>query len=229
MLVLRVPTSRRAASPSGRSTLAATIGREVSLALENAYLLQQARSRATNLETIFRISQAVSSSLQSTVVLNRVLDVVQKIFSAEAVSLMTLRHRQAHDRDGDGARHPRPGHAVLRDATRARTCPARCSTSGRARGLPRPGATRHAARAGSPRTPGSARCWRCRCSRAAAASGVLSVYSTEPTAFDAEDVELLQTFASQAALAIDTAKLVRPRAPGRVGAAGAASCPRSCR
>jgi serine phosphatase RsbU (regulator of sigma subunit) len=37
--------------------------------------------------------------------------------------------------------------------------------------------------------------------------GVLSVYSVETDAFSAEDVELVQTFASQAALAIDTARL----------------------
>ncbi|HEX9092793.1 MAG TPA: GAF domain-containing protein, partial [Coriobacteriia bacterium] len=49
-------------------TAATALGREVSLALENAALLQEARSRAANLETIFRISQAVSSSLQVSVV-----------------------------------------------------------------------------------------------------------------------------------------------------------------
>ncbi|MDA3937577.1 MAG: GAF domain-containing protein, partial [Actinomycetota bacterium] len=69
--------------------LAAAVAQQVALALENAFYFQQARSRAADLETVFRISQAVSSSLQIKVVLNRVLDVVQKIFSADAVALMT--------------------------------------------------------------------------------------------------------------------------------------------
>ena len=72
-----------------RMALAGTVGKQASLALENAYLFQQAKSRADNLETIFRISHAVGSSLQSRIVLNRVLDVVQKILSADAVMLMT--------------------------------------------------------------------------------------------------------------------------------------------
>jgi serine phosphatase RsbU (regulator of sigma subunit) len=37
--------------------------------------------------------------------------------------------------------------------------------------------------------------------------GVLTVFSEEPDAFDEEDMELLQTFAAQASLAIDTARL----------------------
>ena len=52
-------------------------------------------SRATNLETVFRISQAVGSSLQVNVVLNRVLDVVQKILSADAVAAVAI-----HDPEG---------------------------------------------------------------------------------------------------------------------------------
>lgn len=77
-----------AAPGAGTLALAATVGRQASLVLENAYLYQQAKSRADNLETIFRISHAIGSSLQSRVVLNRVLDVVQKILFADAVMLM---------------------------------------------------------------------------------------------------------------------------------------------
>ena len=69
--------------------LATAVAQQVALALENAFYFQQAHSRAMNLETVFRISQAVSSSLQIKVVLNRVLDIVQKILSADAVVLMT--------------------------------------------------------------------------------------------------------------------------------------------
>jgi GAF domain-containing protein len=185
--------------------LAATIGREVSLALENAYLLQKTRGRAANLETIFRISQAVSSSLQSTVVLNRVLDVVQKIFSAEGVSLMTYdtvkgtvvtaMARGIRDRDmlyyevepgGD-----LPG--MVFDTAKARVVPALAE-------LDTP-LSRMASNSGFRSLLAVPLLARGR------SIGVLSVYSTKAAAFDAEDVELLQTFGSQAALAIDTAKL----------------------
>jgi serine phosphatase RsbU (regulator of sigma subunit) len=186
-------------------TLATTIGREVSLALENAFLLHQARNRAMTLDTIFRISQAVSSSLQSTVVLNRVLDVVQKILSAEAVSLMTFdpvkktvvtaMARGILDRE-----------MLYFETSRGEDLPGAVFESGRAElyanlgGLNTPLA-RLASRSGFRSLLAVPLLARGR------SLGVLSVYSTEGDAFDTQELELLQTFASQAALAIDTAQL----------------------
>jgi len=126
-----VGSSAPCPAPAKRAvTLAETIGKQMGLALQNAYLFQQAKARADTLETVFRISQAVSSSLQSKVVLSRVLDVVQKIFSADAVMLMTYDQKRkvitvpmaawcsrARDaRDGVPCRrgHPRPR---IRDET----------------------------------------------------------------------------------------------------------------
>ncbi len=185
--------------------LAGTIAKQLVLALENAFLFRQARERAANLETIFRITQAVSSSLQITVVLNRVLDVVQKIFSADAVSLMTydpkrrtivtamarglvsaemLHLERAPGEDIPGsvfeARKPMIFGALMRqDWPLARM--------GSAQGLRSLVCVPLLARGRS--------------------IGVLTVFSTEPSAFGEDDVELLRTFASQAALAIDTAEL----------------------
>lgn len=204
VLVLLDPRRRPAPRPR-RVVLAGTIGKQISLAIRNAYLLQQARNRAANLETVFRISQAVSSELQLNVVLNRVLDVVQKIFSADAVALMsydpqrrlitTSMARGIANRDMLYFQVV-PGHDIPGTVFESRT----------------PAAHGELARVNTP------------LARLALAQdlhslivvpllargkpiGVLAVYACEPDAFSGEDMELLLTFAAQAALAIDTASL----------------------
>jgi serine phosphatase RsbU (regulator of sigma subunit) len=188
-----------------RLSITETIGKQVGLALEAAYLFEQARSRADNLETIFRISQAVSSSLQSKVVLNRVLDVVQKIFSADAVMLMT------YERDkktmvvpmARGIVHPEmlemvfppgadiPGRVYsTREPERLATLrhlESRLAAAAVAQGLESAIFVPLLARGRS--------------------IGVLALFGRVSDAFSAEDMELLRTFGSQAALAIDTANL----------------------
>ncbi len=178
---------------------------QVSLALDIAYNYDRARGRAANLETIFRISQAVGSSLQIKVVLNRVLDVVQKIFSADAVSLMTI------DSTTSGITTAMARGLVSQDMVRFKCAPGddiagavfssgkpQCiddleSTVGRlARLAVRQGL--HAAIA----VPLLAR---------GRSLGVLTVFATDVAIYTEEDMELLHTFASQAALAIDTAEM----------------------
>ncbi len=185
--------------------LARTIGAQASLALENAYLFQAAKSRADNLETIFRISNAVGSSLQTRVVLNRVLDVVQKILSADAVMLMTyddsrkvisvpmargVLHRDMLEiefRPGEDV----PGRVFEtrepeRYARIART-DTRLLNAASAQGLSSLLAVPLLARGRS--------------------IGVLMVFAHEEEAFSSEEMDLLRTFAAQAALAIDTAEM----------------------
>ncbi len=186
-------------------SIAETIGKQVGLALEVAYLFDQVRSRADNLETIFRISQAVSSSLQSKVVLNRVLDVVQKIFSADAVMLMT------YERDrklmvvpmARGIVHPEmlemtfapgsdiPGRVYLtKEPERLRLLDgvdSRLARAAATQGLESAIFIPLLARGRS--------------------IGVLALFGRSPDSFSQDDVELLRTFGSQAALAIDTANL----------------------
>jgi GAF domain-containing protein len=185
--------------------LAGTLGKEVSLALENAALLAEARTRAANLETVFRISQAVSSSLQINVVLNRVLDVVQKIFSADAVSLMAydpakrviatsmargvanrdmLYYQVVPGEDIPGAVFDSHAPVTYGDLSEVDTPLARLAVAQNLQSLLA--------------VPLVAR---------GASTGVLTVYDRRPGAFSGEDMELLLTFASQAALAIDTASL----------------------
>lgn len=187
------------------AALSAALGGQVSLALENAFLFEQARLRADNLETVFKISQAVSSSLQSKVVLNRVLDVVQKIFSADAVSLMTYDPARKAVVTAM-ARGLVSQEMLYLEASRAEDIPGRVFeaqvpvrvghlTEGEGR-LARL-ATEQGLRS-LVAVPLLAR---------GRSIGVLTVLSRSPDAFSHEDMELLTTFATQAALAIENAEL----------------------
>jgi serine phosphatase RsbU (regulator of sigma subunit) len=185
--------------------LATSVANELALALENAYLYEQAVSRANNLETIFRISQAVGSSLQVNVVLNRVLDVVQKILSADALALMTYdqRRRTITTAMARGAVSP---DLVDRVFTPADDIPGYVFTTG----VP---ATYKDLHEGMGGIAGDAASHGLRSLLAVPllargrSIGVLTVFSAEMAAFSEEDKNTLQTFASQAALAIDTARL----------------------
>ncbi|MBI5232207.1 MAG: SpoIIE family protein phosphatase [Coriobacteriales bacterium] len=185
--------------------LADAVSDEIALALDNAYFYERAITRASNLETIFRISQALSSSLQFNIVLNRVLDVVQKIFSADAVWLLT---------------YDRPRRVL-------RTEMARGTVSSEILDLSlRPGEDvfGFVYESGEPGTfrsiaPDSAGVQRIAYSLGLRAMlavpllargrsiGVLAILSSEQNAFSDEDLSVLQTFAAQASLAIDTARL----------------------
>lgn len=185
--------------------LATSIANELALALENAYLYEQAVSRATNLETIFRISQAVGSSLQVNVVLNRVLDVVQKILSADALALMTYDQRRKIIGTAMARGSVSPD-LMDRVFSPSDDVPGYVFTTGAP-------ATYRDLHAGMGGLAGDAAAHGLRSLLAVPllargrSIGVLIVFSTEPGAFSDEDMNTLQTFASQAALAIDTARL----------------------
>ncbi len=177
----------------------------VTLAFDNAYFFERSRVRAKNLETIFRISQAVGSSLQLKVVLNRVLDVVQMIFAADAVSLMT------YDQAKRTVTTAMARGAISTGILHLEVEPGE-DLPGRVFDSRQPVMLRHAGSSYEPlaqeaaglglnsllSVPLLAR---------GSAVGVLTVFSADPSAFDDEDMGLLQTFASQAALALDTARL----------------------
>jgi len=189
----------------GAADFGMALGDEIALALDNAYFYQRAVTRAANLETIFRISQAVGSSLQINVVLNRVLDVVQKILSADAVALMS------YD----------PGRRILATAMGRGALPAPLLHLEVEQGEDVPG---QVFLRGEPVSLKDLNAIEGGISRTAADNelrsllavpllargrsiGVLMVFASEPGAFTDEDMSTLQTFASQAALAIDTARL----------------------
>lgn len=185
--------------------LADAVANEIELALNNSYFYEQALMQANSLETIFHISQAVGSSLDVKVVLNRVLDVVQKILSADAVALMTYDVRRR---------------TISTEMARGNVSPAiveRVFKSGDdvvgyvfASGEPVAFRDLHESMEG---VAGDAARNRLHSMLAVPllargrSIGVLTVFSAQEGAFDDDDMSMLQTFASQAALAIDTARL----------------------
>lgn len=185
--------------------IAGTVGKQASIALKNAHLYEQATRRADNIETIFRISQAVASSLDSRIVLNRVLDVVQKILSADAVMLLTydaqrkvmtvpmargVLHRDMLDivfRPGEDV----PGRVFETHEPerydRLKGADTRLLNAAVAQGLNSLLAVPLLASGKS--------------------IGVLAAFARNESAFSNDELDLLRTFASQAALAIDAADM----------------------
>jgi len=185
--------------------IAEAVANELALALENAYLFERALTRASNLETIFRISQAVGSSLQVNVVLNRVLDVVQKILSADAVALMNYdpRRRVIVTTMARGA--------VSADIVDVRLAPGE-DVPGYVFSTGEPAAYRDLKEsmggiAGNAASHGLRSMLAVPMLARGRSIGVLVVFSAEPGAFSDEDMNVLQTFAAQAALAADTARM----------------------
>ncbi len=195
-----------AADHTGKSLrIASALADELELALDNAFFYERALTRAANLETIFRISQAVGSSLQVNVVLNRVLDVVQKILSADSVALL-LHDSRKGSLATSMARGAVPPSVLYLEVKPGEDLPGHVFKTGQ------PVSVRdlHASMDG---LAGSAASHDLRSLLAVPLMargrpiGVLMVFSVRPGAFADEDLNMLQTFATQAALAIDTASL----------------------
>jgi len=178
---------------------------EIALALDNAYFYERAVARAANLETMFRISQVVGSSLQINVVLNRVLDVVQKILEADAVALLMFDPRKA-TLTTEMARGHVPSSLLHLEIAPGEDLPGHVFQTGEP-------ATVHDLHAGMQGLAGAVASKELRSLIAvpllarSRSIGVLMVFSVQPGAFSAEDMGVLQTFAAQAALALDTARL----------------------
>jgi serine phosphatase RsbU (regulator of sigma subunit)/HAMP domain-containing protein len=178
---------------------------EVALALDNAYLYGRAVTRAANLETVFRISQVVGSSLNVNVVLNRVLDVVQKIFNADAVALMTY-DPVRRVITSDMARGLVPSAVLELEVRPGEDVPGYVFASGE------PAVFRdlHGDMGGLPAVAAQSGLRSLIAVPLLARGhsiGVLIAFSEDVAAFTEEDVSLLRTFASQAALAVDTARM----------------------
>lgn len=178
---------------------------EVALALDNAYFYERAVARAANLETMFRISQVVGSSLQINVVLNRVLDVVQKILEADAVALLMFDPRKA-TLSTEMARGHVPSSLLHLEVAPGEDLPGHVFQTGEP-------VTVHDLHAGMQGIAGAVASKELRSLIAvpllarSRSIGVLMVFSVQPGAFSTEDMGVLQTFAAQAALALDTARL----------------------
>lgn len=182
-----------------------SMGTEIGLAVDNAFHFAQAESRAANLETVFRISQAVSSSLQIKVVLNRVLDVVQKIFTADAVSLM--QYDETKRVVGTAMARGIISAEILHfECEPGRDIPGQVFSSGEPLKIDDI-IDADSAFAAAAYRQGMRSLLSVPLLARGRSLGVLTVMAGETEAFSEEDKGLLHTFASQAALAIDTAAM----------------------
>lgn len=189
----------------GVLSVAQALADEIALALDNSFFYERALNRAANLETIFRISQAVGSSLQVKVVLNRVLDVVQKILSADAVALLSYDARK-RSLTTDMARGMVPQSVLHLEAGPGEDIPGHVFSSGQ------PVAIRDLHEdmtgiAGAAASNNLGSLLAVPLLARGRSIGVLMVFSAQRGAFSDEDLSVLQTFASQASLALDTARL----------------------
>jgi len=192
---------------AGQETLsvAQALADEVALALDNAFSYERALKRAANLETIFRISQAVGSSLQVKVVLNRVLDVVQKILSADAVALLSYDPRK-RSLTTAMARGSVPQSVLHLESRPGEDVPGRVFETGEPVAI-RDLHTGMDGIAGAAAGNDLGSMLAVPLLTRGRSIGVLMVFSAHRGAFSDEDLAVLQTFAAQASLALDTARL----------------------
>lgn len=184
--------------------IAESVADEVALALDNAYLYERALLKASMLEDIFRISQVVGSSLDVSAVLASVLEVVIHIIHADGVVLLGYDERSkglevtiARGRvpasvvtDGAALEDPLVWEAFATGELQYREC--------HEGGGPLVEAAERQGLSSVVAVPLLAR---------GRSIGVLVALASASNAFEFADMTALGTFAGQAALALDTARL----------------------
>ncbi len=188
--------------------LLAILSGQVSVAIENALLLDQAQRRATQLETLNRLTALITASLNTKDVLSQVCRAVAQVGGGQrsAIYLIDEPKNQVALAYGFGL--------SLEFTRRNEVFPltqderTRCLRTGRPALTPHTGPSAleqdfldvleregiHAFGDFPLTTPDGHQ-------------GILSVYYEQPHTFNPEEVDLLQTFAAQAALAVSNARL----------------------
>ncbi len=75
---------------SEETTLLAAIGRQVAMALENAYLYADSRRKAREFEALYRLGRTMASTFNLQDILTRISQTVSSLLHAHAMSLMLL-------------------------------------------------------------------------------------------------------------------------------------------
>jgi len=187
--------------------LLAAIGRQVSLALENAQLYIESRRKAQEFEALYQVSRAMASSLELPEILYRISQTVSGLLQGRAMSLKLL--------SPDGrALDTVAGYNLLEEAPEAAeggSWRSPCLAAVRAK---RPVAIGDLGKDETYRDWAAALLARGYRAFLAIplvvqdrALGCMSVYVTDPHEFGEDEVQLLSTFASQAAVSIENARL----------------------
>ena len=70
--------------------LLASIGRQVSIALENSHLYTETRRKAQEFEALYQVSRTMASTLDLQNILTRISEMVSDLLQAQAMALMLL-------------------------------------------------------------------------------------------------------------------------------------------
>jgi diguanylate cyclase (GGDEF)-like protein len=188
--------------------LLGAIARQVSLALENARLYSQSRRKAQEFEALYQVSRAMASSLELQEILERISRSVSGLLEGRAMSLMLLGQDghslttvagynlpdETPELGGGRAAANSPSFAAVRKK-RPITIPDLGQDDGYAEWAAAMLARGYRAFLAIPLVVQDR------------ALGCMNVYATAPHVFSADEVQLFSTFASQAAVSIENARL----------------------
>lgn len=189
-------------------TLLSTVAGQAGVAIENAQIYTQIRRRATELATLTEISAAMSASLDPERVLELVCSSVNRVFNAEksAIFLLNKERRilELARAKGLTEAYLLASHSIsLENTSRVRavtTAQPVVISDVRVSKLPREITELS-------RTEGFAAYAELPLMAQGEIIGVMAAYFSQPHQFRADEIELLRTFASQAALAVANARL----------------------
>ena len=193
---------RRTPSTRGDQRLLTTLAGSLSVALDNARLVDETRQRVSELATVNSVGQALSSQLDLDALIELVGEQVRETFDAD-IAYVALHDEEAGRIDfayyyETGERRPEPPIEYGRGSRRRSSGRASryCSTAR--------SSTKDSPRSGHRRSPISA----CRSSSASRSIGVISVQSIEEEGrFGEADSRLLATIAANVGVAIQNARL----------------------
>ena len=200
--------SRRQQFSQEDGTLFANIGRQVSVALENSRLYTETQRKAQEFEALYQVSRTMASTLDLQNILTRISETISGLLDAQAMSLMllgpdgrtlsTVAGVNLFEDEGRSAGRERPGSNPSLVAVREKQPVA-------------------VADLGTDELYGQ---YLARASRRGfqaflavplivqdRALGCMNLYMTKRHEFGPEEIQLLSTFASQAAVSIENARL----------------------
>jgi diguanylate cyclase (GGDEF)-like protein len=195
---------------SEETGLLAAIGRQVAIALENAHLYTESRRKVQEFEALYQLSRTMASTFNLQDILTRISQTVSRLLHAQAMSLMLL--------SPDGrVLSTAAGYNLFDEALQAAeaTRPASGSSPSliavrekRPVAIPDIGAdTLHGPWLKTAVAQGYASFLAIPLIAQDRALGCMNLYVTEPHEFDADEIQLLSTLASQAAISIENARL----------------------
>ena len=222
-------TQREGAYDDDDQRLLSTIAANVGVALQNARLFNETQEALEQQTATAEVLQVISSSIADTApVFDKILDSCGRLFASEQMAIMLVgddgrvrlarlaRHRRSTALATDVAADGMP----LEQSHHGAGDPRAADGPGGRRATASPTSRRRRARArrgpSATTRPSTARC-----SGKAAASAPICVLRQPPRPFSDKEVALLRTFADQAAIAIQNARLFREAQEARAAAEAA--------